>query len=137
MKTSKVFYVYCGVFIVIWIVVHSWYPQFLLSYLFLAFCIAWAVYRLPTIQSRETLQSFFLYERRMPRNEFVGTLVNTNVGFFSSVAFSTVLIVTMGIGPAVILVIAWAVGLIWFASFLPKLLPFFRQGSTVHDYIGQ
>jgi hypothetical protein len=29
---------------------------------------------------------------QMPRNEFVGTLVATNVGFFSSVAFSTVLI---------------------------------------------
>jgi Na+/proline symporter len=71
----------------------------------------------------------------MPRNEFIGTLVTTNVGFFSSVAFSTVLIVTMGIGPAVILVIAWSVGLLWFSWYIPKLLPFLRNGSTVHEYI--
>jgi Na+/proline symporter len=71
----------------------------------------------------------------MPRNEFVGTLVTTNVGFFSSVAFSTVLIVTMGIGPALIAVVAWILGLIWFARCIPNLLSFFRQGSTVHEYI--
>jgi Na+/proline symporter len=137
MKTRKIFYVYCGFFVIVWALLYLRSRYYLLPYSFVAFCIAWALYRLPTIKSQETLQSFFLYERKMPRNEFVGTLVTTNVGFFSSVAFSTVLIVTMGIGPAVILVVAWAAGLAWFAHFVPRLLPFFRQGSTVHEYIGK
>ncbi len=137
MKTRAIFYVYCGLFVLGWAYLYVKSPNYLLLYCFVAFCIAWALYRLPTARSKETLQSFFLYERKMPRNEFVGTLVTTNVGFFSSVAFSTVLIVTMGIGPAVTLVIAWALGLVWFASFIPNLLPFFRKGSTVHEYIGQ
>jgi hypothetical protein len=137
MKTSAIFYAYCGMFFVGWAFVYARYPGHLLPYCFLAFCIAWALYRLPTVNIKETLQSFFLYERKMPRNEFVGTLVTTNVGFFSSVAFSTVLIVTMGIGPAVVLVIAWALGLVWFSAYLPTLLPFFRKGSTVHEYIAE
>ena len=137
MKTSAIFYGFCGLFVVGWAFLYARSPHYLLPYCFVAFCIAWALYRLPTLKSHETLQSFFLYERKMPRNEFVGTLVTTNVGFFSSVAFSTVLIVTMGIGPAIILVIAWALGLVWFAKFIPNLLPFFREGSTVHEYIGR
>ena len=137
MKTSKIFYFYSGLFGVGWALLYFRSPHYLLPYSFVSFCIAWALYRLPTIKSHETLPSFFLYERKMPRNEFVGTLVTTNVGFFSSVAFSTILITTMGIGPAVILVIAWAAGLAWFAHFVPRLLPFFRKGSTLHEYIGQ
>ena len=135
MKTSKVFYAYCVLFAIGWGFTYLHFAQHLLAYCFVAFCVAWAVYRLPTMAVKETLKSFFLYERKMPRNEFVGTLVTTNVGFFSSVAFSTVLIVTMGIGPALILVIAWALGLVWFASYIPNLLPFLRNGSTVHEYI--
>ena len=135
MKTSAIFYGYCALFLLGWALVFAYYRHNLLPYCFLGFCIAWALYRLPTVKFKETLQSFFLYERKMPRNEFIGTLVTTNVGFFSSVAFSTILIVTMGIGPALILVFAWAFGLVWFSFYLPNLLPFFRKGSTVHEYI--
>jgi Na+/proline symporter len=135
MKTSAIFYGYCALFAIGWAITRSHYPQHLLAYCFVAFCVAWAVYRLPTMTGNETLKTFFLYERKMPRNEFIGTLVTTNVGFFSSVAFSTVLIVTMGIGPSVILVVAWAAGLMWFAKYIPNLLNFFRNGSTVHEYI--
>lgn len=137
MKTGAVFYGFCFLFLASWIVVYEHFRNELLPLCFVAFCIAWALYRLPTVNAHETLKSFFLYERKMPRNEFIGTLVTTNIGFFSSVAFSTVLIVTMGIGPAVLLVVAWSLGLAWFSVYIPNLLEFFRNGSTVHEYIAE
>lgn len=137
MKTRAIFYLFCALFIAGWVFVYSRHHDYLLPFCFVGFSVAWALYRLPTVQARETLTTFFLYERKMPRNEFVGTLVTTNVGFFSSVAFSTVLIVTTGIGPALIAVVAWAVGLVWFAKYIPTLLPFFRRGTTVHEYIAE
>lgn len=137
MKTRWFFLLYCAVFLIVWGIVYSFARTHLLACSFLGFAIGWAVYRLPTRLSNETLQSFFLYERKMPSQEFIGTLVTTNVGFFSSVAFSCVLIVTMGIGPAIIAVIAWLLGLLWFSYYIPSLIEFFRNGSTVHEYIAQ
>lgn len=137
MKTGAYFYAFCALFVVGWFFVYARSPHHLLSFCLVGFCIAWALYRLPTVNAHETLKGFFLYERKMPRNEFIGTLVTTNVGFFSSVAFSTVLIVTMGIGPAVLLVVAWSLGLVWFSRYIPNLLAFFRKGSTVHEYIAE
>jgi Na+/proline symporter len=137
MKTRGVFVVYCVLLLTGWCIVYSVARTHLLLFSFLGFAIGWAVYRLPTRIQNETLQSFFLYERKMPSQEFIGTLVTTNVGFFSSVAFSCVLIVTTGIGPAVIAVIAWILGLVWFSHYIPKLIEFFRKGSTVHEYIAQ
>ncbi len=32
---------------------------------------------------------------------------------------------------------AWILGLLWFANYIPQLLPFFRSGSTLHEYIGE
>src|SRR5215213_944279 len=135
MKTSKVFYVFCILVVAGWFIVQNRAPGYLVAYSFASFSVAWALYRLPTRSSNETLSSFFLYQRQMPKREFIGTLVTTNVGFFSSVAFSCVLIVTMGIGPAVIAVVAWIVGLLWFAYYVPNMLNFFRDGSTLHEYI--
>ena len=111
MKTRTIFYIFCGLFAIGWFLVFRTYRQHLLSFCLVSFCTAWALYRLPAVKTTETLKTFFLYERKMPKNEFIGTLVTTNVGFFSSVAFSTVLIVTMGVGPACISVVAWSAGL--------------------------
>lgn len=137
MKTRFYFYLFCVLFSFGWVVFFSHFRSHLLAYSFFGFAIAWALYRLPARGTKETLESFFLYERRMPKSEFIGTLVTTNVGFFSSVAFSCVLIVTMGIGPAIFAVLAWVVGLLWFSFCIPKLLSFFRAGSTIHEYIAQ
>jgi Na+/proline symporter len=71
----------------------------------------------------------------MPKREFVGTLVTTNIGFFSSVAFSTLLISTLGIGPAVLCVVSWFLGLWLFSRAIPRLLPFLKTGSTIHEFI--
>jgi len=135
MKTNNWFYGYCLLIVVGWIWVRTYHPNHLIAYSFASYAVAWALYRWPTRIKDETLASFFLYERKMPRREFVGTLVTTNIGFFSSVAFSCYLIATQGIGPAILLVIAWVVGLLWFARSVPSMFPFFREGSTIHEFI--
>jgi Na+/proline symporter len=136
-KTRRIFYVFCLFFLFGWAYTYAKFPERLIAYSFVGFSIAWALYRLPTRVESETLTSFFLYERQMPKREFIGTLVTTNVGFFSSVAFSAVLIVTMGIGPAVLAVFAWVAGLLWFSHSVPKLIEFFRRGATIHEYIAE
>jgi Na+/proline symporter len=119
-----------------WVAIFFFYAPALPAFTFVAICILWAAYRIPFAITKENLSTFFLYERKMPRREFVGTLVTTNIGFFSSVAFSTLLIASMGVGPAVISVLFWLAGLYAFSTQVDKLIPFFKKGSTLHEYIG-
>lgn len=132
---NPIFLPTCTLLIAGWVVLLIYAKSLLVAYSFAATCIVWAVYRLPLAVGRDNLSDFFIYRRRMPRREFVGTLVTTNIGLFSSVAFSTLLIATMGIGPALIAVIIWIGGLAAFAHYVPRLIPFFRVGATVHEYI--
>jgi Na+/proline symporter len=134
---NPIFWLYTALFGLGWYAVQRSNADLIIPYSFIGFCIAWALYRLPALREKETLASFFLYERKMPRRQFVGTLVTTNIGFFSSVAFSTILVFAMGIGPAIIAVVAWFIGLIWFSRQIPALMPFFRSGSTIHEFIGE
>jgi Na+/proline symporter len=43
----------------------------------------------------------------------------------------------MGIGPAILAVAAWILGLYWFSSYVPNLIGFFRKGATVQEYIAE
>jgi Na+/proline symporter len=132
---NRLFVPFCILLAIGWALALVYYQSLLYLYTFAAVCIIWGVYRLPITASKENLSSFFIYERRMPRNEFVTTLVTTNIGFFSSVAFSTYLIAAMGPGPALIAVIAWIAGIAFFASQVRKLIPFFKTGTTIHEFI--
>lgn len=133
---NSVFLPACAVALSGWAALFLTYPKALPVFTFAAICILWAAYRLPFAATHENLSTFFLYDRKMPRREFVGTLVTTNIGFFSSVAFSTLLIASFGVGPAIISVIVWIGGLYAFSTQIEKLMPFFRTGSTLHEYIG-
>jgi Na+/proline symporter len=135
LPTNSIFIPLCVGLLLAWFFVLSAYPSLLTVYTFVGVCLLWAAYRLPFAGSCETLSSFFLYERKMPRREFVGTLVTTNIGFFSSVAFSTYLIASFGIGPAIICVAAWIFGLYAFSTQVERLMPFLKKGSTLHEYI--
>jgi Na+/proline symporter len=133
---NRIFLPICILLLGGWFFLLSEAPKIIPLYTVVGVCIVWAAYRLPLAGSAETLAGFFLYERKMPRKEFVGTLVTTNIGFFSSVAFSTLLIASLGVGPAIIAAVAWIAGLYAFSTQIPKLIPFLRKGSTLHEYIG-
>lgn len=132
---NQLFIGFCVFFAAGWGGVQALAPTFTTSFSIVGVCIGWALYRLPSLNEPETMSTFFLYERKMPKKEFIGTLVTTNIGFFSSVGFSTVLVYAMGIGPALICVIAWIFGLFLFSIYIKDLLAFFRSGSTIHEYI--
>jgi Na+/proline symporter len=134
---NRIFLPLCVVLLAGWVGLLVYDARVLPAYMVAGVCTIWAAYRLPLTASEENLGSFFIYERRMPKNEFLGTLVTTNIGFFSSVAFSTILIATFGIGPALIAVGAWIAGLAAFAWQVPKLISFFKTGSTIHEFIGR
>ncbi|GEM_PF-1445840 len=126
-----------SIFSVGWIATLIGAPTFLASYVFVAICAVYAIYRLPLSISKDTLSNFFFYERKMPSKHFVGTLVATNVGFASSIVFSASLIYFFGIGVALLSVIAWFFGLIFFSAHLHKMIPFFRTGTTLHQFIAE
>lgn len=78
---------------------------------------------------------FFLYDRAMPDSQFVPTYVTTNIGLFSSIAYSTILAYYYGIAGMVFTTLAWFMGMYWFSRHIRTLLPFLKTGSTIHEYI--
>lgn len=73
----------CALLIAGWVVLLLYAKSILIAYSFAAICIIWAVYRLPLAVGQENLSDFFIYRRRMPQREFVGTLVTTNIGLLA------------------------------------------------------
>ncbi len=85
----------------------------------------------------DTPRNFFLYQRSMPSGEFVPTFVSTNIGLFSSIIFSAILAFSYGVSGMIATTLAWFAGMYWFSRQVPILLPFFRRGNTIHEYIAE
>ena len=71
----------------------------------------------------------------MPKDEFVPTFVTTNIGLFSSIAFSVILGFYYGIAGMFFTTFAWFLGMYWFSRKMPNLLPFLKTGTTIHEFI--
>lgn len=86
-------------------------------------------------RSEETAESFFFYTRRMPPTLFKWTYVTANVGLFSSIFYSTFIAYALGPAGMVYPLVAWLLGMYWFSRNIPRLLPFFKEGASIHDFI--
>lgn len=99
--------------------------------------ITYLVVRVEKYKSNDTPEEFFLYGREMPEKDFIPTFVTSNIGLFSSIAFSTILAYYYGIGGMLITVGAWFLGMYLFSRAIPNLLPFLKKGSTIHEFIAE
>lgn len=113
------------------------YPKGMVYSLLVGSLLLYFFARWPDYQRNKTPDDFFLYNRQMPQSEFVPTFVTSNIGLFSSIAFSTILAFYYGIGGMVFTVLAWFLGMYLFSKAIPKLLPFFKVGHTLHQFIGE
>lgn len=112
-------------------------PQYIIYSMSLYSLLVYLVIRAKGYKDNDTPEDFFLYNREMPKDEFVPTFVTTNIGLFSSIAFSVVLSFYYGIGVMLTTTLAWFIGMYWFSKKIPNLLPFLKKGTTIHEYIAE
>lgn len=110
-------------------------PKYMTYAMVIASLLLYLVIRTQNYKANDTPEDFFLYNREMPKNQFVPTFVTTNIGLFSSIAYSTILAYTYGIAGMLFATLAWFIGMYWFSLKIPRLLPFFKVGTTIHEFI--
>ena len=103
--------------------------------LILGSLLAYLVFELPFYKADDTPENFFLFNRQMPERYFVWSFVSTNIGLFSSIAFSVLLSYYFGIAGMFWTTLGWFIGMWLFSKAIPKLLPFFKTGNTLHEFI--
>ena len=111
------------------------HPNYMSYIMVFASLLIYLVIRTEGYKTNDTPEDFFLYNREMPQDEFVPTYVTTNIGLFSSIAFSVILGYYYGIAGMLFTVLAWFLGMYWFSLNIPKLLPFLKTGTTIHEFI--
>ena len=111
------------------------YPNYITYSMVLSSLLIYLVVRTEGYKANDTPEEFFLYNREMPQDEFVPTFVTTNIGLFSSIAFSVILSFYYGIAGMLFTTAAWFFGMYWFSLKIPKLLPFLKTGTTIHEFI--
>lgn len=135
-KSTKIYLTIIGLITTILVLVF-WFtnPPLIIYPFILGSLISYLVVRVEKYKSNDTPEGFFLYNREMPKKSFVPTFVTSNIGLFSSIAFSTILAYYYGISGMVILVAVWFLGMYLFSRAIPKLLPFMKEGNTIHEFI--
>jgi len=111
------------------------HPNYITYSMVFSSLIIYLVIRTDSYKENVTPEEFFLYNREMPKDEFVPTYVTTNIGLFSSIAFSVILGFYYGISGMLFMTTAWFFGMYWFSLKIPKLLPFLKTGTTIHEFI--
>lgn len=134
-KSKKI--LYSIIFISLLGLILSWiiYPILMIYIPIIGSLLFYLTVRYENYKPNDTPEEYFLYNREMPEDEFVPTYVVSNIGLFSSIAFSVILAFYSGIGGMIIMVSAWFLGMYFFSRSIPKLLPFFKQGNTLHEFI--
>ena len=112
-------------------------PEILIYTLLSLSLIAYLAIRYDQYKANDTPEDYFLYTRRMPLKQFIPTYVTSNIGLFSSIAFSSILSFYYGLHGVVWPTLAWFVGMFWFSTKIGKLLPFFKNGNTLHEFLGR
>lgn len=135
-KTSKLFILWLIIALIIAIVAF-WnnHPNYMIYSMVLFSLLVYLVIRKEGYKTNDTPEEFFLYNREMPQGEFVPTYVTTNIGLFSSIAFSAIMGYYYGTAGMLFTTLAWFLGMFWFSTKIPKLLPFFKNGTTIHEFI--
>lgn len=111
------------------------HPEYIPHAMVIASLLIYLVCRTQEYRANDTPDDFFLYDREMPRNQFVPTYVTTNIGLFSSIAYSVILAYYYGIAGMLFTTLAWFLGMYWFSKKIPTLLSFFKTGTTIHEFI--
>jgi Na+/proline symporter len=110
-------------------------PSYITYSMIIASLLIYLTVRAEGYKKNDTPEDFFLFNREMPKDEFVPTFVTTNIGLFSSIAFSVILGFYYGIAGMFFTTFAWFFGMYWFSRKIPKLLPFLKTGTTIHEFI--
>ncbi|MGA3288569.1 MAG: hypothetical protein ABSD46_14235 [Bacteroidota bacterium] len=121
--------------VIIWVIFYFTAPELMVYPLIIGSLAAYLVYEYAFYKVDDIPENFFLFNRKMPERYFVWSFVSTNIGLFSSIAFSVILSFYFGIAGMFWTTFAWFVGMWWFSKAIPKLLPFFKTGNTLHEFI--
>ena len=133
----SVTYMVTGILVTGWVASLIWEPDLAIWWAVSGPLLVYLILRIPEYRRNDTPEGYFLHSRQMPSNKFVWTFVTTNIGLFSSIAFSTILAYYYGIPGMVWTVVAWFAGIWWFSKKIPSFLGFFKTGSTVHEFISE
>lgn len=99
--------------------------------------IAFLVIGATAYNKNETPEGYFFHNRKMPPSLFSWTFVTANVGLFSSIFYSTYIAYYFGPAGMIWPMAAWFGGMWLFAHYSRRLIPFFKTGASVHDFIGK
>ena len=118
-------------------IIFFWFnhPSYITYSMVIASLLIYLTVRTEGYKTNDTPEDFFLFNREMPKDEFVPTFVTTNIGLFSSIAFSVILGFYYGIAGMFFTTFAWFLGMYWFSRKMPNLLPFLKTGTTIHEFI--
>nr|VFJ63616.1 MAG: Na+/proline symporter [Candidatus Kentron sp. FW] len=130
-------YFVTGILIIGWFSSLIWKPDVVIWWAVMGPLLIYLLLRIPEYKKIDTPDGYFLHDRQMPSKRFVWTFVTTNIGLFSSIAFSAILAYYYGVPGMVWTVVAWFLGIYWFSKKIPEFLWFFKNGSTVHEFIAE
>lgn len=130
-------YIVTGVIVIGWLSSLAWSPDKAIWWAVMGPLLVYLLLRIPEYRNPDTPDGYFLHDRQMPSNRFVWTFVTTNIGLFSSIAFSTILAYYYGVPGMFWTLVAWFLGIYWFSRKIPDFLDFFKNGSTVHEFIAE
>ena len=120
---------------IVYLTAFNYCPKYV-RYSFLVFPLFfYLLIRFSIHKKNQKPEEYFLYERDMPVKQFIPSYVTTNIGLFSSIGYSVILCCYYGFQGMLWTTIAWFLGMYWFSKKVEYLLPFMKNGNTLHEYI--